>query len=88
MNLSAESLAVILLLGITAGWRAGQLVRGTGFDFVGDRCRRRSHRHLAVSPARFRHRSRNHIGNDRRCRSTAHREDRSRTLVAGSHPYA
>jgi uncharacterized membrane protein YeaQ/YmgE (transglycosylase-associated protein family) len=34
--LSAESLAVILLVGIVAGWLAGQLVRGTGFGLVGD----------------------------------------------------
>jgi uncharacterized membrane protein YeaQ/YmgE (transglycosylase-associated protein family) len=34
--LSAESLAVILLVGIFAGWLAGQLVRGTGFGLVGD----------------------------------------------------
>jgi uncharacterized membrane protein YeaQ/YmgE (transglycosylase-associated protein family) len=36
MNLSAESLAVIVLVGIAAGWLAGQLVRGTGFGLVGD----------------------------------------------------
>jgi uncharacterized membrane protein YeaQ/YmgE (transglycosylase-associated protein family) len=36
MNLSTESLAVILLVGILAGWLAGQLVRGTGFGLVGD----------------------------------------------------
>jgi uncharacterized membrane protein YeaQ/YmgE (transglycosylase-associated protein family) len=36
MNLSNESLIVILLVGIVAGWLAGQVVRGGGFGLVGD----------------------------------------------------
>jgi uncharacterized membrane protein YeaQ/YmgE (transglycosylase-associated protein family) len=36
MHLSNESLLVILLVGIVAGWLAGQTVRGTGFGIVGD----------------------------------------------------
>jgi uncharacterized membrane protein YeaQ/YmgE (transglycosylase-associated protein family) len=36
MNLSNESLIVILLVGIFAGWLAGQVVRGGGFGLIGD----------------------------------------------------
>jgi uncharacterized membrane protein YeaQ/YmgE (transglycosylase-associated protein family) len=36
MNMSAESLLVILLIGAIAGWLAGQIVQGTGFGLVGD----------------------------------------------------
>ena len=36
MNISGESLAVILVVGIAAGWLAGQIVQGTGFGLVGD----------------------------------------------------
>jgi len=36
MNMSGESLLVILFIGLVAGWLAGQIVRGTGFGIVGD----------------------------------------------------
>jgi uncharacterized membrane protein YeaQ/YmgE (transglycosylase-associated protein family) len=36
MNMSGESLLIILLVGIIAGWLAGQIMRGTGFGLVGD----------------------------------------------------
>ena len=36
MHMSSEGLLVILLVGIAAGWLAGQLVDGTGFGIVGD----------------------------------------------------
>ncbi len=36
MRMSAESLLIILVVGIIAGWLAGQIVRGTGFGLVGD----------------------------------------------------
>jgi uncharacterized membrane protein YeaQ/YmgE (transglycosylase-associated protein family) len=36
MHLSTESLLVILLVGLVAGWLAGQIVQGTGFGLVGD----------------------------------------------------
>jgi uncharacterized membrane protein YeaQ/YmgE (transglycosylase-associated protein family) len=36
MHLSSESLLVILIVGIAAGWLAGQVVRGAGFGLVGD----------------------------------------------------
>ena len=36
MHMSNESLLVILLVGIVAGWLAGQIVRGTGFGIIGD----------------------------------------------------
>ena len=36
MNMSSESLLVILFVGVVAGWLAGQIVRGTGFGIVGD----------------------------------------------------
>lgn len=36
MNMSTESIVVILLVGIVAGWLAGKIVRGTGFGLVGD----------------------------------------------------
>jgi uncharacterized membrane protein YeaQ/YmgE (transglycosylase-associated protein family) len=36
MNLSNESLVVILLVGIVAGWLAGRLVDGGGFGLIGD----------------------------------------------------
>jgi uncharacterized membrane protein YeaQ/YmgE (transglycosylase-associated protein family) len=33
---SNESLLIIVLVGVVAGWLAGQLVRGSGFGLVGD----------------------------------------------------
>ena len=36
MYLSGESILVILLVGLIAGWLAGQIVQGTGFGLVGD----------------------------------------------------
>lgn len=36
MYLSGESLLVILLVGLIAGWLAGKIVRGTGFGLIGD----------------------------------------------------
>jgi len=36
MYMSGESLVVILLVGLIAGWLAGQIMRGTGFGVIGD----------------------------------------------------
>ena len=36
MYMSTESLLIIVLVGIAAGWLAGQIVQGTGFGMVGD----------------------------------------------------
>jgi uncharacterized membrane protein YeaQ/YmgE (transglycosylase-associated protein family) len=36
MYLSGESLIIILLVGLIAGWLAGQIVHGTGFGLIGD----------------------------------------------------
>jgi uncharacterized membrane protein YeaQ/YmgE (transglycosylase-associated protein family) len=36
MHMSSESLLVILLVGLAAGWLAVQFVDGTGFGLVGD----------------------------------------------------
>ena len=36
MQLSTESLLVILFVGLVAGWLAGQVVRGTGLGIIGD----------------------------------------------------
>ena len=36
MNMSGESLLLILFVGLVAGWLAGQIVRGTGFGLLGD----------------------------------------------------
>jgi uncharacterized membrane protein YeaQ/YmgE (transglycosylase-associated protein family) len=36
MNLSNESLLVIVVVGLVAGWLAGKLVRGTGYGLIGD----------------------------------------------------
>jgi uncharacterized membrane protein YeaQ/YmgE (transglycosylase-associated protein family) len=36
MNMSGESLLVILLIGAIAGWLAGQIVQGTGYGLIGD----------------------------------------------------
>ena len=34
--MSGESILVILLVGIVAGWLAGQIVQGAGFGLIGD----------------------------------------------------
>jgi len=34
--MSNESILVILLVGVVAGWLAGKVVRGTGFGLIGD----------------------------------------------------
>jgi uncharacterized membrane protein YeaQ/YmgE (transglycosylase-associated protein family) len=36
MYFSNESLLVIVVVGIVAGWLAGQIVRGGGFGLIGD----------------------------------------------------
>jgi uncharacterized membrane protein YeaQ/YmgE (transglycosylase-associated protein family) len=36
--MSGESLLIILVVGLIAGWLAGQIVKGTGFGFVADLC--------------------------------------------------
>lgn len=36
MHMSSESLLVILIVGIVAGWLAGKIVRGAGFGIIGD----------------------------------------------------
>jgi uncharacterized membrane protein YeaQ/YmgE (transglycosylase-associated protein family) len=36
MHISDQSLLVILLVGLVAGWLAGQIVRGGGFGLIGD----------------------------------------------------
>jgi uncharacterized membrane protein YeaQ/YmgE (transglycosylase-associated protein family) len=36
MNISNDSLITIILVGIVAGWLAGQIMRGGGFGLVGD----------------------------------------------------
>jgi uncharacterized membrane protein YeaQ/YmgE (transglycosylase-associated protein family) len=36
MHLSNESLLVIVLVGLVAGWLAGTIVRGGGFGLIGD----------------------------------------------------
>jgi uncharacterized membrane protein YeaQ/YmgE (transglycosylase-associated protein family) len=36
MQLSNESILVILFVGLIAGWLAGKVVRGTGFGLIGD----------------------------------------------------
>jgi uncharacterized membrane protein YeaQ/YmgE (transglycosylase-associated protein family) len=36
MQMSAESLVIIVAIGLVAGWLAGQIVHGTGLGLVGD----------------------------------------------------
>jgi uncharacterized membrane protein YeaQ/YmgE (transglycosylase-associated protein family) len=36
MQLSGESILIILLVGLIAGWLAGLVVQGTGFGLIGD----------------------------------------------------
>jgi uncharacterized membrane protein YeaQ/YmgE (transglycosylase-associated protein family) len=36
MHMSGESLLVVLVVGLIAGWLAGQIVQDTGFGIVGD----------------------------------------------------
>ena len=36
MHISGESLLIILVVGLIAGWLAGQIVQGTGFGLIGD----------------------------------------------------
>ena len=36
MHMSSDSLLVIVLVGLAAGWLAGQIIQGTGFGLVGD----------------------------------------------------
>src|SRR5271166_3044477 len=35
-HISSESLLIILVVGLIAGWLAGQILRGAGFGIVGD----------------------------------------------------
>jgi len=36
MQMSSESLLIILFVGLVAGWLAGQIVRGTGLGLLGN----------------------------------------------------
>ena len=36
MHMSNESIIVILLVGLIAGWLAGKIVRGAGYGLIGD----------------------------------------------------
>ena len=36
--MSGESLLVIIVVGLVAGWLAGHIVRGTGYGLVADLC--------------------------------------------------
>ncbi len=36
MYLTDQSLVVILIVGVVAGWLAGKIVRGAGFGLIGD----------------------------------------------------
>jgi uncharacterized membrane protein YeaQ/YmgE (transglycosylase-associated protein family) len=36
MHMSNESLLLILIVGVVAGWLAGQIVQGPGYGIVGD----------------------------------------------------
>ena len=36
MHITGESLLVILLVGVIAGWLAGKIVEGSGFGLIGD----------------------------------------------------
>jgi uncharacterized membrane protein YeaQ/YmgE (transglycosylase-associated protein family) len=36
MHMTGESLLIILVIGLVAGWLAGQIVQGTGLGIVGD----------------------------------------------------
>ena len=36
MYISGESLLVVLVVGVVAGWLGSKIVEGTGFGFVGD----------------------------------------------------
>jgi uncharacterized membrane protein YeaQ/YmgE (transglycosylase-associated protein family) len=36
MHMSSESLLLIVVVGVIAGWLAGQIVQGTGLGLVGD----------------------------------------------------
>jgi len=36
MHMSSESLLIIVLVGLVAGWLAGHIVQGTGFGIMGD----------------------------------------------------
>lgn len=36
VHISNESLLVILIVGLVAGWLAGKIVRGAGFGLIGD----------------------------------------------------
>ena len=36
MYMTSESLLTILVVGLLAGWLAGQIVQGTGFGLIGD----------------------------------------------------
>jgi uncharacterized membrane protein YeaQ/YmgE (transglycosylase-associated protein family) len=36
MYMSGQSLLIILVVGLIAGWLAGQIMQGTGFGLVGD----------------------------------------------------
>jgi uncharacterized membrane protein YeaQ/YmgE (transglycosylase-associated protein family) len=36
MHLSNEGVLIIILVGLVAGWLAGQVMRGSGFGLIGD----------------------------------------------------
>jgi len=78
MHMSSESLLIILVVGLVAGWLAGQIIQGTGFGLISDLIRWR------LAPAATRHSPwlghdlRNHRCHYRRVDSVADHENSSR----------
>lgn len=69
MRMSGESLLIILLVGLIAGWLAGQIVQGTGFGVVGDVVIGVIHWRVAAASTR-------HSPWLRHCRGNSQRHDR------------
>ena len=79
MQLSNESILVILFVGLIAGWLAGKIVRGTGFGLIGDILVGIAGALIAVTVSQAWHPSRhragvgNHLFDDRRHHPAADR---------------
>jgi len=79
MYLSNESLLVIIVVGVIAGWLAGKVVAGGGFGLIGDLAdNRRVYRRLAAAAPTCSSRQRDRLGD--------HQRDRRRDRAAGHHP--
>ena len=87
MHITGESLLVILIVGVIAGWLAGKIVEGSGFGLIGDMAVGPDRQLVDASPGDSpgeRHAVGHHRGNHRRRVAAGDRQARYGRLSQAS----